>query len=545
MRDNQEESVLPDIPNLDKEDKPQIEVPDIKPPDITAEEGEDNNKKNTKEEEKKEEKEKEPTNNMEETKKTTSSLDNSFDGFSTMITDESDTGNGKKDAGYTTSSLPDLPSSAEIDIKTKNSPKERKESKKDKGVHIKENIKIASGGNKMKNLLAIAAVLFFLAGLGISIPAIKEQMTLSNRASGRDVGTQACYMPCDNVNLKCKEGLVCGAIKNCDEDDPEDCQVKNVCYTPQCKENSTCDCSKEAPTKQVAKPTKSVEETLSTLPPTELEEDLCRFNTRTAVLEENQLIESVTNSGLIWNFDEEGKLWQTASEEGDLIKELEKYKKGPCKEREICDFDTRVTYKEDNKTVESVTIGNRLWNYDLSGEFLEDTTEEGQKLSDIEHYKAGPCKEQEECAFTTRSFTIINDELIEIITVEDRYWKFDSSKTLMTDIKPEGNLMSDVEHYAKGPCKDKDPCIFDTQTFFPDGENYIETITVGDRYWNFDPEGKHWGNSKEEGVSFSIVDRFKKLTCKKLVKEDEEEISKNNDNENQDDTKNKDKESKE
>jgi hypothetical protein len=353
-----------------------------------------------------------------------------------------------------------------------------------------------------KHGIAIAGVLFFLVGLGVTIPAINQQLTLSNRAS-EPVGTQSCYQECNFTDNLCRDGLVCGVVQQCDPENPEQCDRTNRCYNPQCKESTTCSCEQSDTTAVVALPGAAGKS----------DDAVCFVDTRTAISVNEELIESVTANGLFWNYDENGELWQGSAPEGTSLTSVERYAQGPCNGQDTCRFDTRTTFSLEGDVIESITVGNRLWNYDQNGELWGGTKPEGTPLTDIPQYAEGPCNGKTDCYFDTRAIKEVNGQRIETITIGSTYWEYDENANPYQGTTAQGKDITSIPWYAEGPCANRSECYFDSRTFFSDGEDLIETITVGNTLWNFDSQGNPWGADELEPIELSSISHYQTGPC--------------------------------
>jgi hypothetical protein len=136
--------------------------------------------------------------------------------------------------------------------------------------------------------------------------------------------------------------------------------------------------------------------------------------------------------------------------------------------------------------IESITAYGKYWNFDAAGNALNGNN--GSPLSSVDRY-AGPCYGSTSCDFDTRTFFYTPDGPVESITVGDNYWNFLGDAPW--DKAPSGTL-SGVGRYASGPCSLGGSCHFDTRAFVPAevfGQQ-LESITVGGYFWNFDATGQ-------------------------------------------------------
>lgn len=236
------------------------------------------------------------------------------------------------------------------------------------------------------------------------------------------------------------------------------------------------------------------------------------FDSRTFMRFGNDWIESITIDNKAWNFKDDN-LW--GDKNPATLSGIPKYRDdGPCKGLgENCKFDTRTFITMNNKYLESITVGDQYWN------FNGNTLENKGNLHEVGKYNknnSGPCAElKENCKFDTRTFIAMGNDYWESITAGNKYWNFDRAGNNIRDkagnIVDSGVLLSSVSKYiskygdSNGPCYNKNPCKFDTRTFTPMGEDYWESITIGDDYWNFSHKtGEFKGSGK-----LSYVKKYK------------------------------------
>ena len=143
----------------------------------------------------------------------------------------------------------------------------------------------------------------------------------------------------------------------------------------------------------------------------------CTFDTRTFTTIGTQLVESITAYGRYWNFNvSDGSAWPG---NGNELTTVTRYANGPCAYRPAgtaCTFDTRTFTTVNNRSVESVTAYNRIFNW-----FVDDGSawsSNGNDLTTVSRYANGPCRDKAPgtCTFGTRTFVRLNDQDIESIT---------------------------------------------------------------------------------------------------------------------------------
>jgi len=198
-----------------------------------------------------------------------------------------------------------------------------------------------------------------------------------------------------------------------------------------------------------------------------------------------------------WNFD--GQQSMTSSDMA--LDGVARYASGPCSGQPAgeCRFDTRTFLPVGNRQVESITAGSRYWNF-----WADDGSPwwgNGNDLTSVPRYASGPCAGlgSGQCRFDTRTFANFGGRWVESITVGSRYWNFwaDNGSPWWGN----GNDLTSVGRYASGPCAGSGPgqCRFDTRTFVVLGGRLVESITAGSRYWNFwaDNGSPWWGNGSD------------------------------------------------
>ena len=166
--------------------------------------------------------------------------------------------------------------------------------------------------------------------------------------------------------------------------------------------------------------------------------------------------------------------------QGPALDLVNKYKK-PCAGASPgrCRFDTRTFFDSAYGKVESITVGNQMWN--IVGSSVVPQGELSRK-----HYKSGPCKnlQPDHCAFDTRTFTPAEafGRQIESISFRGNYYNYDLSGRLLKT----GTLKS-VDRYRTGPCSlaKTSLCRFETRTFAKIGSVWVESITAYGHYWNY------------------------------------------------------------
>jgi hypothetical protein len=194
----------------------------------------------------------------------------------------------------------------------------------------------------------------------------------------------------------------------------------------------------------------------------------------------------VSNGQLVsayWNFNIiNGTAPYTGN--GSDLRTVTRFANGPCanKQQGQCVFDTReVVTISPGVTIDSITAYGKYWNYDANGTLTSGL------LSSI--YGSGPCSNQDQltCKFDSRAFTVINNELIDSITVGNKAWNIRVSNGTLF-----GNVVNlkQVPRYGSnnGPCASLDEytCHFDARSIYTDTNGQqIEIIIRDGKIWRF------------------------------------------------------------
>lgn len=223
-----------------------------------------------------------------------------------------------------------------------------------------------------------------------------------------------------------------------------------------------------------------------------------RFSSRTFVTINGTQVESISAYEKVWNFDV-NKPW--GGRNGDTLSSVKRYSApgGPCAGRSSnCEFDTRTFI---NGKIESITVGNQIWDAVGSGY-------RKRPISGFNHYRFGPCQGRtSSCKFDTRTFVYLEGEWVESISAYGRAWNFVGTRAWKPD--KQGRLLSGVPKYANGPCEGRSgsSCRFDTRTFAKIEGRLIESITIGNEYWNFSSAP----NSPVSGKLSEVLPRYKDI----------------------------------
>lgn len=139
--------------------------------------------------------------------------------------------------------------------------------------------------------------------------------------------------------------------------------------------------------------------------------------------------------------------------------------------------------------VESITIGNEYWNYNLeTGGFIGKGT-----LSGILRYAEGPCTatalNSGICRFDTRTgYTTTTGIRLESITVGNQFWNFEVDTG---NLYTEGLLSAQSRYTTSGLCSTSQPsnCNFDSRaTYRTTTTDGVEIITARGKIWYFDAD---------------------------------------------------------
>jgi GH25 family lysozyme M1 (1,4-beta-N-acetylmuramidase) len=150
----------------------------------------------------------------------------------------------------------------------------------------------------------------------------------------------------------------------------------------------------------------------------------CVFDSRTFVNLNGQWVESISAYGKFWNFDLQGNPWGTSN--GSSLHSVARYAAGPCAgvPDGQCKFDTRTFVALNGQLVESISAYGKFWNFDANGNPWG--TSNGANLQSVARYAAGPCAgiPDGQCTFESRTFVVLNGEMVESISAYGQYWNY-------------------------------------------------------------------------------------------------------------------------
>lgn len=237
----------------------------------------------------------------------------------------------------------------------------------------------------------------------------------------------------------------------------------------------------------------------------------CRFDSRVvyAVPGSTDVIEGITVGSKYWNFkgtaaDGYTNYIPLPGAESGALDAVSRYASGPCQGLgTACKFDTRTVYVRPNanEVIESITVGNKVYNFvataaDNYATFSPFAGLPTATLDSIDRYKNGPCQGLgASCRFDSRTVWISpsTNDLIESISVGNKFYNFkgtaaDDYATLAPMLGAESGTLSGVTRYASGPCQASgENCTFDTRIMFssPGSTDLMESISVGNNFWNY------------------------------------------------------------
>jgi hypothetical protein len=173
----------------------------------------------------------------------------------------------------------------------------------------------------------------------------------------------------------------------------------------------------------------------------------CTFDTRSYLLDRDRFLEYITAYGVHWVFDN-GSLVAR-----DGLTSIPRYSDVCAASTDgVCVFDTRTFVKLDSANVESVTAYGRLYEYTLDGTRSADN---GKDLTTFPHYAGGPCsgKSLGQCKFDTRTFGVMNNAIVEVVTAYGLVWRFGASSQGPIALPPSGVPTRTQVPFNKGPCE--------------------------------------------------------------------------------------------
>lgn len=259
--------------------------------------------------------------------------------------------------------------------------------------------------------------------------------------------------------------------------------------------------------------------------------ETCQFDT--VMMYKNNsgnIVESITVSGRYFNFEKSGGIFNAYTTNGTSLNQVKRYADGPCADQPLdsCVFNTRefITLL-DGTRLESITIGNQYYNYDIDDAYK--VVSEG-KLDEVSHYQSGPCSAApagEGCRFTARAHFLRDDQLVESIIAYGKAWNFDiKSDGSITPWAGNGFDITTVYRYqyalqgiekviVEKPCSDAPAgqCVFDTRTYREDLRE--ETLIAYGRFfrYTYGTDSKLESSDARNGVHIDFIKRYREGPC--------------------------------
>ncbi len=235
----------------------------------------------------------------------------------------------------------------------------------------------------------------------------------------------------------------------------------------------------------------------------------CDFSTRTFLMMGGKLIESITAGNRYFNFDGDSKL----AGSGSTLASVARYKNNICKDvaDDQCTFETRVIYKNGVKEYESITAFGKVFDFDASTSAFLGALD----LKTVARYIAatGPCSptltdnHKKACVFDTRMIHNFDGALVESVTAYGRFFNWSINESYKA-WPTNGNSLASVERYAAGPCAGKaDACKFSSRTMYVAGGKEHESISAYGKFFNFDATNSYTA-WPSNGSFLSTVSRY-------------------------------------
>jgi hypothetical protein len=232
------------------------------------------------------------------------------------------------------------------------------------------------------------------------------------------------------------------------------------------------------------------------------------FQTRTFAFGQ---IESITAYGRFWNFDMNGNPWGTSN--GASLHVIPRYASGPCAGTPDgqCTFDSRTFVDIGGSPVESITAYGRFWNFDVNGNPWG--TSNGASLHSVARYAAGPCAgiPDGQCTFDSRTFVNLGGQWVESITAYGKLWNFDANGNPWGT--GNGSNLLSVARYAAGPCAGivYALCTFESRTFTVINGEIVESISAYGKYFNYRSDGSPYPDANSFSGPLNSVARYQAI----------------------------------
>jgi hypothetical protein len=174
----------------------------------------------------------------------------------------------------------------------------------------------------------------------------------------------------------------------------------------------------------------------------------CRFDTRAFVNVNGTVLEYITAYGKNWTWNN-----TIPTDAASDLATSPRYAEA-CAGRGIgvCTFDTRVFLYDQNQIVESITAYGRIFEITFAGPNGDSpTARNGQDLTTIPQYASGPCQGRAagSCLFDGRTYLELNGQIVEEVTAYGMVWRLASNGTVIQA----GTPLNTLAPWNQGLCR--------------------------------------------------------------------------------------------
>lgn len=237
----------------------------------------------------------------------------------------------------------------------------------------------------------------------------------------------------------------------------------------------------------------------------------CAFETRSLDVVEGRIVDSITFGGRIFNFESNGAGWQS---NGQDLTDIPSYAAGPCRGRARgqCKLDTRTFVPVKDTLVESITAYGSYWTFNAAG--VATSTD----LALMPRYQSGgPCEGRAPgtCKFDTRTFQVIGTDVIESITAYGKTFDYGVDGT---PLPGSGQDLTTIPRYAAGPCAGKaaGQCVFNTRLLEEVAGHVLETVTAQGKVFHYEANGAAaFAEVQPSNVAVTTIEPWASGVCKR------------------------------
>jgi hypothetical protein len=237
----------------------------------------------------------------------------------------------------------------------------------------------------------------------------------------------------------------------------------------------------------------------------------CPVETHSTLRVDGRLIETFTSNGQLFNFETTGAAWPN---NGAMLSTVAHYASGPCASAgAACRFDTRAFVNYGGQVLEYITAYGKNWTFNNGV-----ATDVGSDLATNPRY-AEACGGRQPCTFDTRTFVVQDNVYIESITAYGRIFELTFGSAGTGGEYPtarNGQDLTSVSYYAAGPCAGRVPgtCTLDGRTYIELNGQVVEVVTAYGKVWRFNSAGTPVDVNGQLGLAMNTLSPWNRGICR-------------------------------